>query len=259
MNKPIKILILSLCLLIFISLNPLNAATLKANIEAQNKVQNKAIKSQQKINMLSEQSTDMLHEYQQVSEQLNTLTIYNQQLSKLVQSQNDLVITRTQQLNSIEQTEQAIVPLMLQMINTLEQFIQLDMPFLVQERSENVRELKQLMDQSDVSSAEKYRQIMETFLQEMEYGHTIETWQGSHPEKYNAVVNYFRMGRVVLVYQSLDKKNSFYWSKDKAQYVPLSSQYYASLEHGLRMARKQLAPEFITLPVSIPRRVEEEK
>lgn len=228
------------------------AATLKANIDEQSAAQRSAVKSQQIIDELSQQTSDSIHEYQQISEQLNTLQIYNQQLAKLVTSQQELINTRTQQLNSIEQTEQSIVPLMLQMLTALEKFIQLDMPFLLQERQLRVNELKKLMDQADHSSAEKYRQILEAFLIEIDYGRTIEAWQGSHPQEQSTMVNFFRVGRVILIYQSLNKKNAFYWSKDSGQYKSLPLEYKASLERGFRVARKQTAPEFITLPVSIP-------
>ncbi|MCW8928663.1 MAG: DUF3450 domain-containing protein [Gammaproteobacteria bacterium] len=228
------------------------AATLKANIEEQASVQRSSVKSQEIIDELSLKTTDVVYEYQQITEQLDTLKIYNQQLSKLVLSQNELISTRTQQLNSIEQTEQSIVPLMLQMISTLEQFIHLDTPFLLDERQQRVDSLKLLMDQADETSAEKYRQILEAFLIEMDYGRTIEAWQGIHPDDQSTVVNYFRIGRIVLVYQSLDGKNAFYWSKNSAQYKPLSPEYRSSLERGFRVARKQTAPEFISLPVSIP-------
>ena len=205
MKNNMKILLIfSICL--FFSLHT-SAATLKANISEQTSAQNSAVKSQQRIDQISQQTTDMVHEYQQTSEQLYTLQVYNEQLEKLVRSQEDLIATRNEQLRSIEQTEQAIVPLMLRMIDTLEQFIKLDVPFLLSERQQRVDKLKHLMDQANVTSAEKYRQILEAFLIEIDYGRTIETWQGTHPEDQTAVVNFFRMGRVVLVYQSLDSKN----------------------------------------------------
>ncbi len=242
------------CLLLIISfsVSAASAATLIDSIDAQKSVQQTSAESQQIIDQINAKTTDSIYEYQQVSEQLSSLQIYNQQLKKLIHSQDELINTRKQQLNSIEQTEQLIVPLMLKMIETLEKFIQLDMPFLFNERLQRVYELQQLMDQADITSAEKYRQILEAFLVEMNYGRTIETWQGTHPDDQPVVVNYFRIGRVVLVYQSLDGKNAFYWSKENAQYVPLTANYRASLERGFRVARKQTVPEFLVLPVTIP-------
>ncbi len=242
----------SLCLIVGIGCCNAHAASVKANIDEQSALQHNAVKSQKVIEELNAQTIDLIHEYQQTSEQLNTLQIYNQQLEKLINSQEELIATRTRELNSIEQTEQSIVPLMLQMITTLEQFIRLDMPFLLHERQQRVHALKVLMDKADVTSAEKYRQILEAYLIEMDFGRTIEAWQGVHPDDDTVVVNYFRMGRVALVYQSLDKKMTFYWSKDKAHYKELPIQYRSSLERGFRVAKKQTAPEFVTLPVSIP-------
>jgi hypothetical protein len=248
-------ILIRLCLLISgtsISLTAWSASILKASIDEQSASQVQSVESQQRINQLSQKTTDIVHEYQQVSEQLNTLQIYNQQLAKLVNSQNKLISTKIQQLDSIEQTEQSIVPLMLRMIATLEQFIQLDMPFLQEQRQQRVSALKKLMDQADISSAQKYHQILEVFLLEMDYGRTIETWQGKHPDNSAAMVNFFRIGRIALVYQSLDGENAFYWSNKSAQYKTLSAEFHGALARGFRVARKQLAPEFITLPVSAP-------
>lgn len=251
-NSKVSILFSSLWLFICLSFCTVYAANLKASIDEQSSVQRSSVKSQQLIDKLSEQSTDIIYEYQQVLEQLNTLQIYNQQLERLVYSQEQQIATRTQQLNSIEQTEQAIVPLMLKMITTLEQFIQLDMPFLLTERQQRIKNLKKLMDQADVTSAEKYRHILDAFLIEMDYGRTIESWQGVHPQDQAAVVDFFRIGRIALLYQSLDRKTAFYWSKEKSQYKELPHEYLASLDRGFRVARKQAAPEFIKLPLSVP-------
>ena len=59
-----------------------SAASLKANISEQTSAQKNAVKSQQRIDQISQQTTDMIHEYQQVSEELYTLQIYNEQLEK---------------------------------------------------------------------------------------------------------------------------------------------------------------------------------
>ena len=225
------------------------ATELKTLLTVQEKTHKQGIKSQKYINTLAEQSSDMLQEYQSVLEQLQTLRIYNQQLEKLLLSQKQQIRVRTAQINSIEQTEQRIVPLMLQMIDTLEQFIQLDIPFLVTERLQKVQQLKALMNQAGVNNAEKYRQIVQLFLQEMEYGNTIEAWQGVHPDDPKQVVEFLRIGRIALLYQSLDKKEAFYWSIPKADFQVLPVDYQASLERGLKIAKKQLAPEFIKIPV----------
>lgn len=252
MMPPNNLLHIGLSLLLFSIGFSAAAASLKSTIAEQSSSQISSVKSQQRINQISQQTSDMIHEYQQLSEQLNTLQIYNRQLQKLLQSQQARIDMRTEQLNNIELTERAIVPLMLQMINALEQFIQLDMPFLLDERRQRVATLKQLMDQADVSSAEKYRQILQAFLLEMDYGRTIESWQGRHPDDPNLVVNFFRMGRVALIYQSLDNQSAFYWSKEQGKFQALPPDYLASLERGFRVARKQAAPEFIKVPVSAP-------
>jgi len=228
------------------------ASKLEANIKVQQNIQHERATSQTKIDDISAQSTLLLQEYRQVLDELQTLNVYNGQLKKLVKSQETQKVKRRSQLDGIEHTEQSIVPLMLNMITTLERFIGLDMPFLSTERLQRLQTLKQVMDLADVNTAEKYRQILEAFLVEMDYGKTIETYQAKNPEKATAVVDFLRIGRLALFYQTLDGQHSFVWSQANQRFDALPRRFKPSLDRGFRIARKQAAPEFLTLPMPAP-------
>jgi len=228
----------------------LAASKLDANIKVQKNIQHERAKSQSKIDDISQKSASLLQEYRQVLDELHTLKVYNGQLEKLVLSQDTQKTTRRLQLEGIEHTEQAIVPLMLNMISTLQRFIGLDMPFLQDERVQRLQTLTEVMDLADVNTAEKYRQILEAYLQEMDYGKNIETYQAKHPEKPSAVVDFLRIGRVALFYQTLDGQDSFVWSRKKQHFERLPERFRHSLARGFRIARKQAAPEFLTLPIA---------
>ena len=71
------------------------------------------------------------------------------------------------------------MPLMLRMIDGLDQFVQLDVPFLLEERTTRVARLRDLMERSDVSVSEKFRNVFEAYQVENDYGRTIEAYKAS--------------------------------------------------------------------------------
>ena len=96
---------------------------------------------------------------------------------------------------------------MLRMIAGLEEFVALDVPFLLQERSDRINNLKAMMDRADVAVSEKFRRVLEAYQVEVDYGRTIESYAGNAEfDGQNQQVNYLRIGRVALVYQSRDKQ-----------------------------------------------------
>ena len=88
---------------------------------------------------------------------------------------------------------------MQKMLDTLEQFVALDVPFLLEERSEPRRELlEEMMARADVTLSEKYRRIVEAYQVEMDYGRTIEAYEGKLGDGDDArTVQFLRVGRVV--------------------------------------------------------------
>jgi hypothetical protein len=143
------------------------------------------------------------------------------------------------------------------MVETLEQFVQLDSPFLVEERAGRVKDLKQLVDLPDVSLAEKYRRIMEAYQVEAEYGRTIEAYTGELPageanDAKGRTVNFLRVGRMVLLYATLDGGESGYWDAQSKSYKSLPSDFNREIEHGLQIARKEAAPDLLKVPLPAP-------
>ena len=62
-----------------------------------------------------------------------------------------------------------------------------------------------------------------------------------------------RFGRIALVYQALDESEAGRWDQSSRAWVPLDSSYRSSIRDGLRIARKQSAPDLIRLPLPVAR------
>jgi FtsZ-binding cell division protein ZapB len=227
-----------------------NAGALDEAIDTQVNTDIAAQKSQEKIDNLSDETTDMLAEYRDVLRQTQSLKSYNDQLQSLVNSQQEEMASISEQLNNIETTQHDIVPLMLKMIDVLQQFVSLDVPFLKQERQTRLEALTAMMGRADVSLAEKYRRIMEAYQVETEYGRTIEAYQADLEDgETKKTVDFLRIGRVSLYYLTLDGKEAGMWDNDKKQWVTLSDDYIQAITDGLKVAKKQLPPDLLVLPV----------
>ena len=123
----------------------------------------------------------------------------------------------------------------------------MDIPFLPEERQFRVAELQTIMERADVSLAEKYRRVLEAYQVETEYGRTIEAYQDElELDERIRTVNFLRIGRVGLYYLTLDGQQAGVWDEG---WRPLDSQYRQAIDKGLKVAKKQLPPDLLVLPV----------
>jgi hypothetical protein len=218
-----------------------------------------AIASQQKIDQLADQTADMVTKYRQALSETESLKKYNAQLAIQVKSQGQRLGQMKQQLVDIQSTQRDVLPLMQKMVDTLEEFVKLDVPFLIDERTKRVASLKELMGRADVSTSEKYRRILEAYQIEMEYGRTLEAYEGKLGDGDQAkTVNFVRMGRVSLLYQTPDGEETGYWDAKQKKWVE-DGGYAHDAKEAIRVAKKQGAPDLLWIPVAAPAAAQEVK
>jgi len=212
--------------------------------------------SQEKINELSEVTRQLAAKYRSLLLQAESVKTYNDQFANLVASQETQQVSLQKQLQDIKITEREIIPLILRMLTTLEAFISRDIPFLMEERLHRLEVLQALINKAHVTTAEKYRRVMEAYQVETEFGRTIETYQAklSNEDK-GETVDFLRIGRTALLYISLDGKKMGYWQVHKKQWEPLAESYGRAMTDGIKMARKQIAPNLLELPMPTAQQV----
>ncbi len=229
------------------------AFAVENSLQAQETLDKNAVVTQAKIDKLADQTADDLQMYRTASQRLDSLTIYNQQMAKLIESQKSEITSIQRQTAEIDNIETGALPLMLKMTDTLDELLKVDVPFLKEERMERVADLHTLINRADVTAGEKYRRIMEAYQVEMEYGRTIEAYRGELALSGEArTVDFLRIGRIGLYYQTLDGSETGYWNNARGAWEVLNSSYRTSIRDGLRIARKQTPPELLKLPVNAP-------
>lgn len=246
-------LLLAGSLLIFSSSFSIAQDDLSDAINAQATSQTASAEVQRRIDALDDEIRDMLNKYRQTRSQTSDLQSYNQQLERLVATQNVEMADFERQFAEIETTKRQILPLIIRMLEILEEFVAVDMPFLPEERSLRLQELHKLMERPDVPTSEKYRRVTEAYQIELEYGHTIEGYEGEiEVDGETRTVAFLRYGRLGLYYMTLDGLEIGHWDKELDRWVRLDDEYRQSLDRAMRIARKQLPPDLTRLPIPAP-------
>jgi predicted RNase H-like nuclease (RuvC/YqgF family) len=212
-----------------------------------------AQKSQQKINKLADTSDQLLQDYRTVNAQIDGLKIYNQQLQKQIANQQQLIGELEQSITQVSVIERQLPALMTRMLEKLQQFVALDAPFHRAERQQRIEQLNDNLQRADISNAEKFRQVLEAYKIENEYGRKIDTYEDSvEIEGQLRKVNILRVGRIALLYQTRDRKHCGLWDRNSASWKPLdNSSYQNAIVRGLRIARNQAAIELLQLPIAM--------
>jgi len=230
-----------------------SAQDIDTAVDLENEGIAKSVQSQMRIDKIDDQTDDMAIEYRSTLDQIESLRVYNSQLEKLLDAQLAELASLDEQIASVTVIGREVTPLMLRMVDTLDSFVDKDVPLLLSERRERVAHLRELMGRADVADSEKYRRIMEAYQIENEYGRTIEVYQDTlDMGGEERTLDILRIGRISLLYQSLDGAEVGAWDRRAGQWVELPSEYRDSIRRGIRIARKQMAPDMIRVPVTAP-------
>ena len=227
------------------------AQVLEATVKTETGINMAASSSQKRVTSLAQQTTDLLAEYRAVVRETESLKIYNDNLERVVMDQRAEVVSINQQLTGLEATNRGIVPLMLEMIDTLGKIVENDMPFRLEERRARITRLRDMMDQADVTASEKYRRVMEAYQGEMEFGRTTESYAEALPTT-GQTVDFLRVGRTLLVYQSSDQVTTGWFNPTTREYEDLPNRYRLEVKEGLAIAKNEKAPNLVMLPVPGP-------
>ncbi|MBB1408902.1 DUF3450 domain-containing protein [Pseudoalteromonas sp. SG44-17] len=226
------------------------ASDLNKVIDKSSEINQSAAQSQTKIDKIADSMQGRLQQFKTLNKEIDGLTVYNAQLSKQLSNQVSEMEAINLSMDQVSIIERQITPLMLRMITGLEQFVALDVPFLTDEREKRLASLKDMMNRADINSSEKFRRVLEAYQVEVDYGRTIEAYTALlDVDGQEREVDFLRIGRLELIYLTRDGKKAGSWDTTSKQFVALDDSTISQISKGLRIARKQLAPDMLTLPV----------
>ena len=209
---------------------------------------------QRRVEQIANQTADLLNDYNTVSKVVDGLVTYNTLLQRQIDNQEAEKTALNESIKNVALIERQIIPLMTRMLDGLEAFIDLDTPFLLKERTERIERLRGMMERSDVSAAEKFRRVIEAYQIENDYGRTIEAYKATvEIDGVTQEADFLRIGRVSLAYQTIGAGTTGAWDKDAGQFVKLDdAEFKNQVMHGIKVARKQVAPDLLIVPVAAP-------
>lgn len=214
--------------------------------------------SQQRVDTIADETDELFQNFKQVNKQIEGLQVYNAQLEAQLADQSQTITDLEQSIENATLMERQITPLTLKMIDALEQFVSLDLPFLREERRDRIARLQANQSRSDLSSAEKFRQVLEAYKIESEYGARIDSYRDTvtvdgQPRE----VTLLRVGRIALIYQTPDQRITAAWDQRSRSWQVLDSgDYRSAVAEGIRMARKRAAVDMLQLPIPAPEMVQ---
>lgn len=213
--------------------------------------------SQSKIDTMDDDTSLIVNEYKTVSKQIEGLIVYNAQMRKQIQVQEERLKEIDKTMKEAQIMQRQIPPFTRRLLAGIEKSIELDLPFHLADRKERIAFAKAAIDNPTVSPAEGLRQVLETFNVEMEYGRKIDSYKDTIlVGEQQREVNVLRVGRLALIYQTSDENVTGAFDNRKKEWVELDGSYRNPTKKGLRIANKLATVDMLELPVQNPEAVQ---
>ena len=108
--------------------------------------------AQKEIDNLDEQAKKLYYEFKDTVSEYEGLKRYDDQLEKIVFSQEDEIRDIIRQIDSLDNVNKEILPFLKETVDSLRKFINLDMPFLKESRIARIDDLDSIILQSNVTT-----------------------------------------------------------------------------------------------------------
>ena len=208
---------------------------------------------QDEIDEIVQGTRTLAEEYRAILKEIEGLRVYNTLLDRQIADQETELSNLRTSIDQVQVIERQILPLLTRMVDGLERFVELDVPFLIEERTLRVANNRALLERADVTSAEKFRVVMEAWQIENDYARTISTYTDElEIDGVTREVDVLQVGRVALMYQTPDGAQSGSWDQRTRQWVPVGNEYRNPIRRGISLALNQLAPTLLLLPMAPP-------
>ena len=233
---------------------PARAQAVEPALEASRQATEDTREAQQRIDNIDSRIQSLLNEYRAQLKQLEQLKRYNESQRRQVEAQRTEKESLRQDINNIASLQRAVQPLMQDMVDSLAQLVSADLPFLTSERESRVERLQGLMEDPSASPAQRYRLIVEAYQIESEYGRTIESYRADVETDGRVYedVDILRVGRLVLVFKTDDDAVLKRYDAKSGSWVDLDKSYLRDIKTAMRIAREQIPPDLINIPVTAP-------
>ena len=192
-----------------------------------------------------------------LAEEYDRLKAENEQLAfankNLTQKVGELERSTQDLAREKEETQRIrieLAPFLGEQLGRLKSLVAADAPFLSRERKDRLTRLAVILDDPEITIAEKYRKMMEALFVEAEYGNTVEVYREKIVvDGTQVLADVFRMGRVALFFLALDRESAGIFDVAKNQWHTLDKTRVPAIEAVVDMAAKHRPMEVVTFPI----------
>lgn len=207
-------------------------------------------KTQKDIEKWSEKKSMLEAEYDTLTENNKRLAIQREQLTQELDTMQQRITDLENRIEAMEKISEKLKPFLYGVYEKLVESVDQRLPFLQVERSERLGNLKKTLDDPQIVLGEKFRKIMEALFIEAEYGNTVEVFQ----EKIflgdeDVLVNVLRLGRISLLFETLDQTTSGYFDLDENQWKALPQSANRDIRIAMEIGSKRRPADVVTLPL----------
>lgn len=210
-------------------------------------------KSQQRIDELDEQTASLLNQYRANLKQLEAARRYNNSLTRNIDAQERQKVRLAEDIENVDGLQRAMQPLMEDMVARFGELVNADLPFNIGERADRAAKLSGVLEDPDMSAAQRYRLIVEAYQIENEYGRTIGAEECTVGDGDAARTgDCLQIGRIALIFKTPDDSVLRIWDSTQNDWTNLNRSYLPDVKFALRVAKEQTAPDIFFAPVKPP-------
>jgi multidrug efflux pump subunit AcrA (membrane-fusion protein) len=197
-----------------------------------------------------EERQQMVAAYEQLQAEQTRLEARQAVLEESLAAARSRVAAKQAQIEAIAQITDRVAPFLDQLYQRLAQRIDEDLPFLPDERRQRLKNLQTLLGDPGVAVSEKFRKVFEALLVEAEYGNTIEVYRENITiDGRSMLADIFRLGRIGLYYQSLDRQACGFYNIVAAAWQPLDKTANRTLQTAMDIGAKRQPVELLNMPI----------
>lgn len=222
------------------------------------------------------QSSDVA-DYKILLQQIDDAKLRVARQEMLVAGQKDKMSFLRSEIAAVKETKSVAPPMIDKMVAALSEQIEMDYPFEEGARNDRLERLKTLVAKPDSNFADKYRRALDILKIEVNYGQSMQYYQGDHPltptiregdDRYqkdeNGEIeidkktgkkieifdgNFLRYGRLAYIYLNNDGSSPLQYDRASRNWVELPNNRADELRRAIRIARGEVAPGVVYAPV----------
>jgi len=124
------------------------------------------------------------------------------------------------------------------------QQVKSDLPFLMDERTNRIAGLKEIVLDPEITMGEKIRRVFEGLRVEMDYGKSVETAKEEIEYQGQIIlVKVLRLGRTALLMHTLDEEETGIY--DGNEWIALPGKYSGEIKKAVDIAERRRPIEFV--------------